>query len=64
MGLTMPHYLPLADTDAIHRAVVDAIAANPRMQWINAICAAVAAADPWTCPESRLLGLQIGRAHV
>jgi hypothetical protein len=56
-GLTIPHFLPLTDGEEIHAAVMDGIIAAPKMHWINGICAAMAAVDPWFYPESKLLAL-------
>lgn len=56
-GLTMPNFAPLADWDAVLAATVEAIMAEPEMHWINGICGALAAVDPWVFPEDRLLAL-------
>ncbi len=53
-ALAMPNFLPLEDRDTLHGALLDAILAKPEMHWINGICAAVAAADPWVHGEERL----------
>ncbi|MCC5840866.1 MAG: hypothetical protein JJT96_12160 [Opitutales bacterium] len=53
-ALAMPNFLPLDDRDALHGALLEAILAKPEMHWINGICAAVAAADPWVHEEDRL----------
>ncbi|MCC5841044.1 MAG: hypothetical protein JJT96_13085 [Opitutales bacterium] len=56
-ALAMPNFLPLEDRDALHKALLDAILEKPEMHWINGICAAVAAADPWVHGEARLLAV-------
>jgi hypothetical protein len=56
-GLSMPNFLPLADWDRVHAATLDAIIAKPEMHFINGICAAMSAVDPWCYPEEKLLAL-------
>ena len=56
-ALSLPNFLPLDGREAINAAQLDIIAAKPEMHWINGICAAIAAADPWYHDESRLLDL-------
>jgi hypothetical protein len=58
-GLSMPNFLPLADADAIHAAVLDAIIAQPEMHFINGICSAISAVDTWVYPEDRCLALHL-----
>jgi hypothetical protein len=52
-GLSMPNFLPLADWDSVHAAVLDAIIAKPEMHFINGINSALAAVDTWLYPEDR-----------
>lgn len=54
-GLSMPNFLPLADSDAVHIATFEAIAAKPDMHFVNGICSAIAAIDPWCFDEAALL---------
>lgn len=56
-GLSMPNFLPLADWDSVHAAVLDAIITRPEMHFINGINAALAAVDTWLYPEERCLDL-------
>jgi hypothetical protein len=56
-GLTMPNLAPLADWDAVWAATLDAIIAKPDMHFINGICSAMAAVDPWYYNEKKLLAL-------
>ena len=53
-ALSMPNFLPIKERDALNGALLDAILKKPEMHWINGICAAVAAADPWVHGEGRL----------
>ncbi|MCX7868420.1 MAG: hypothetical protein N2322_00565 [Terrimicrobiaceae bacterium] len=54
-GLSMPNFLPLADWDSVHAAVLDALSARPEMHFINGINAALAAVDCWFYPEEKCL---------
>lgn len=56
-ALTLPDFLPLDDRDELMGRLLDELSANPAMHWINGICAAIAAADPWVHGESRPLDL-------
>jgi len=56
-ALAIPNFLPCEDRDAMQMALLDALMEKPAMHWINGICAAVAAADPWVHGESRLLAI-------
>ncbi|MBC8038917.1 MAG: hypothetical protein H7Y06_00055, partial [Opitutaceae bacterium] len=56
-GLTLQGFTPLADWDAVWAATLDAIIAKPDMHWINGICGAMAAVDPWLYPEAKLIAL-------
>lgn len=56
-GLSMPNFVPLADWDSVHAAVLDALISKPEMHFINGINAAIAAADPWLYPEEKCLAL-------
>ena len=56
-GLTMPNYAPLADWDDVWAATLDAIIAKPDMHFINGICSAMAAVDPWLYDEQKILAL-------
>lgn len=56
-GLTLPNFAPLDDWDGVLTATLDAVIANPDMHWINGLCSALAAADPWLYPEEKLLAL-------
>lgn len=54
-ALSMPNFLPLQDRDAVSDALLNALLRKPKMHWINGICAAIAAVDPWVYGEQRLL---------
>ncbi|TVR50144.1 MAG: hypothetical protein EA425_10530 [Puniceicoccaceae bacterium] len=54
-ALTMPNFLPLDGRDLMLGRLLDAIMEQPALHWINGICSAVAAADPWFAGEERLL---------
>lgn len=56
-GLTLPNFAPLADWDTVLTAVLDEVSAHPDMHWINGLCSALAAADPWLYPQEKLLAL-------
>jgi hypothetical protein len=56
-ALALPNFLPLDGRDSMIAALLDAITEKPEMHWINGICAAVAAADPWFDDEKRLLDI-------
>lgn len=56
-GLSMPNFLPLADWDSVHAAVLDALIAKPEMHFVNGINAALAAVDTWFYPEEKCLAL-------
>lgn len=56
-GLTLQGFAPLVDWDAVWAATLDAIIEKPDMHWINGICGAMAAVDPWLYPETKLLAL-------
>ncbi len=58
-GLSMPNFLPLADWDSVHAAVLDALIAKPEMHFINGINSALAAVDTWLYPEERCLALHL-----
>jgi hypothetical protein len=53
----MPNFLPWADKDDVLAATLDAILAKPDMHFINGICMALAAVDPWVYDEEKLLGM-------
>lgn len=54
-ALTMPNYLPYDGWDQLRGRLLDAIMEKPAMHWINGICSAVAAADPWFHDAAHLL---------
>ncbi len=56
-GLTMPNFVPLPDWDAVHAATLDAIIAKPDMHFVNGICSAMSAVDPWCYDEKKLIAL-------
>jgi hypothetical protein len=56
-GLSMPNFAPLVDWDAVHAATLDAIIAKPDMHFINGICSAMSAVDPWCYDEAKLIAL-------
>jgi hypothetical protein len=56
-GLTMPNFIPLDDWDDVLAATLDAIIAAPDMHFMNGICSAMAAVDPWVYPEEKLIGM-------
>ena len=56
-GLTIPNFAPLEDWDEVWEAVMDEIAAKPDMHFMNGVCSAMAAADPWLYPEEKLIDL-------
>ncbi|MFW5844721.1 MAG: hypothetical protein ACOCXJ_00680, partial [Planctomycetota bacterium] len=53
-ALSMPCFAPLDDWDTIRRRLLQAMMARPRMHWINGICSAVNAIDPWLTDEDEL----------
>ena len=58
-GLTMPNFTPLEDWDAICAATLDAIIAKPDMHFVNGICSAMTAVDPWLYDEKKLIALHL-----
>jgi hypothetical protein len=56
-ALTLPDFLPLDERDALMGHLLDELSAHPAMHWINGICAAIAATDPWVHGEQRMLDL-------
>lgn len=54
-ALSIPNFLPLDGREEINAALLDMMMAEPEMHFINGVCAAVAAADPWFHDEERLL---------
>ncbi len=56
-GLAIPNFAPLPDWDAVLASVMDALADKPEMHFMNGICAAMAAVDPWLYPEDKLLAI-------
>lgn len=56
-ALTLPDFLPLDERDELMGRLLDELSANPAMHWINGICAAIAATDPWVHGEQRLIEL-------
>jgi len=58
-GLTLPNFAPLEDWDSIWLAVLEDLRARPDMHWMNSLAAALAAADPWVCPQENLLDLHL-----
>lgn len=56
-GLTLPNFAPLEDWDSVLAAALEAVIAKPDMHWINGLCSALAAVDPWLFPEEKLLAL-------
>lgn len=56
-ALTLPNFLPLDDKDAVLACLLERLEAEPRMHWINGLCAAIAACDTWVSGEARALSL-------
>jgi len=54
-ALTMPNSIPFEGWDELRGRLLDAIMEKPAMHWLNGICSAVSAADPWFHDEARLV---------
>ncbi len=54
-GLTMPSFVPFDGWDDLRKSLLNEIMRKPAMHWINGICGAVAAVDPWLEGEDELL---------
>ena len=56
-GLAMPNFAPLADWDDIRNQQLQFMTDEPRMHFINGLCAAAAAVDTWTGNEPTVQNL-------
>ncbi|MFW5845810.1 MAG: hypothetical protein ACOCXJ_06250, partial [Planctomycetota bacterium] len=54
-ALTLPCFAPVADLDKIRIRLLQTLMAKPDMHFINGICGAIAAVDPWFHDEAPLL---------
>jgi hypothetical protein len=54
-ALALPCFAPAAGLDAIRIRLLEGIFQAPEMHFINGINAAIAAVDPWLCPEEAQL---------
>jgi len=56
-ALSMPCFAPVDDWDQIRIRLLEAMMDKPGMHWINGICSAAAAVDPWCYDEDKLLAI-------
>jgi hypothetical protein len=56
-ALALPNFLGLPGQDQVRSDLLDRLLEKPDMHWINGLCAAAAAVDPWLHGEDRQLEL-------
>lgn len=56
-ALTLPNFLPLDGKDITLQTLLERVAAEPGMHWMNGLCSAISACDPWVSGEETQLSL-------